>query len=95
MSNFVVAPPGRPYKADFNVCIDSDGLPVPLRFAHQIVEVAATKVLILRRVQWRTARGTDGGLVLKLGPNYDPESNHAQTQSAELEYKNELIQWSG
>jgi len=71
VSNFVVAPPGRPYKADFNVCIDSDGLPVPLRFAHQIVEVAATKVLILRRVQWRTARGTDGGLVLKLGPNYD------------------------
>jgi len=53
---FALTPPGRPYKADFNVCIDSDGLPVPLRFAHQIVEVAATKVLILRRVQCRMVR---------------------------------------
>jgi len=33
------------------------------------------------------ARGTYRGLVLKLGPNYDPESNYARTQSAELGHK--------
>jgi hypothetical protein len=34
-----------------------------------------------------SARGTDGGLVLKLGPNCDPEASYARTQSVELEYK--------
>jgi hypothetical protein len=94
LPDLAAAPPSRPYKAHFNAASTATVSPFRCASRTRLWKGGSNeRIVSATSTVAHHARGAYRGLVLNLGPNYDPESNYARTQSAELGQK--VNHWSG